>query len=221
VSRFVLRLAWRETRGAWRHFGYFFACITLGVSALVGVGSFADSLERTVARSAKSLMGGDVEIRSTQPLPLPLEDAAGPARGAAVTRVRELVAMAQTGPASTQLVELKAVEPGYPFYGALVTDPPGPLDRLIGEGRALVHESFLARLGLRVGDRFRVGQAELTVAGVIVKEPDRAVGVFSLGPGSSARAAGCATAPSSACRRARTRAHSATGSRSACPRPSG
>jgi len=182
VSRFVLRLAWRETRGAWRHFGYFFACITLGVSALVGVGSFADSLERTVARSAKSLMGGDVEIRSTQPLPLPLEDPAGPARGAAVTRVRELVAMAQTSPASTQLVELKAVEPGYPFYGALVTDPPGPLDTLIGEGRALVHESFLARLGLRVGDRFRVGQAELTVAGVIVKEPDRAVGVFSLGP---------------------------------------
>ena len=77
MSRFVLRLAWRETRGAWRHFGYFFACITLGVSALVGVGSFADSLERTVARSAKSLMGGDVEIRSTQPLPLRLEDPAG------------------------------------------------------------------------------------------------------------------------------------------------
>ena len=37
MSRFVLRLAWRETRGAWRHFGYFFACITLGVSALVAV----------------------------------------------------------------------------------------------------------------------------------------------------------------------------------------
>ena len=183
MSRFVLRLAWRETRGAWRHFGYFFACITLGVSALVSVGSFADSLERTVARSAKSLMGGDVEIRSTQPLLLPsLEDAVGAARGVAVTRVRELVAMAQAEPAATQLVELKAVETGYPFYGALVTDPPRPLDTLIGDGRALVHESLLARLGLRVGDRFRVGQAELTVAGVIVKEPDRAVGVFSLGP---------------------------------------
>ena len=69
MSRFVFRLAWRETRGAWRHFGYFFACITLGVSALVGVGSFADSLERTVARSARALMGGDVEIRGTQPPP--------------------------------------------------------------------------------------------------------------------------------------------------------
>ena len=185
MSRFVLRFAWRETRGAWRHFGYFLACVTLGVSALVAVGSFADSLERTVARSAKSLMGGDVEIRSTQPLPL--DDPAAPipppgSTAVAVTRVRELVAMAQADPSRTQLVELKAVEPGYPFYGALVTDPPRPLEQLIGDGRALVHESLLARLGLRVGDRFRVGEAELTVSGVVLKEPDRAVGVFSLGP---------------------------------------
>lgn len=185
MTGFVLRLAWRETRGAWRTFGYFFACITLGVAALVGVGSFADSLEQTVARSARSLMGGDVEIRSSQPLPVPPAEiaAAGPSSGpVAVTRVRELVAMAQAGLNVTQLVELKAVEAGYPFYGALVTDPAGALDTLIGGGRALVHESLLARLGLRVGDRFRVGAAELTIAGVILKEPDRAIGVFSLGP---------------------------------------
>ena len=184
MSRFVLALAWRESRGARRHFGYFLACVTLGVSALVGVGSFADSLERTVARSAKSLMGGDVEIRAAQPPPEGAADlAAGPPGGrATVTRVRELVAMAQAGASLTQLVELKAVEPGYPLYGVLATDPDRPLDRLIGGGRALVHDSLLARLGLRVGDRFRVGRAELTVSGVIVREPDRAVGVFSLGP---------------------------------------
>ncbi len=182
MSRFVFRLAWRETRGAWRHFGYFFACITLGVSALVGVGSFADSLERTVARSARSLLGGDVEVRSSQPLPAEAAPLIAPIEGVATTRVRELVAMAQAGPSQSHIVELKAVEPGYPFYGALVTDPPRPLDTLIGGGRALVHDSLLARFGLRVGDRFRVGDLELTITGVIQKEPDRAVGVFSLGP---------------------------------------
>jgi putative ABC transport system permease protein len=184
VRRFVVGLAWRETRGAWRHFGYVLACVTLGVSALVGVGSFADSLERTVARSAKSLVGGDVEIRSTRPLP---EDAGAlapplPAGRPAITRVRELVAMAQAGPGESQLVELKAVEPGYPLYGALVTDPAVPLETLIGGGRVLVHDALLERLHLRVGDRLRIGDALLTIAGRIVTEPDRAVGVFSLGP---------------------------------------
>ena len=183
MSRFVFRLAWRETRGAWRHFGYFFACITLGVSALVGVGSFADSLERTVARSAKSLMGGDVEVRSSLPLPGAAAPPIAPMfADVETTRVRELVAMAQAGPSQSHIVELKAVEPGYPFYGALVTDPPRPLGTLIGGGRALVHDSLLARFGLRVGDRFRVGDLELTITGVIQKEPDRAIGVFSLGP---------------------------------------
>lgn len=184
MRRFVVGLAWREARGAWRHFAYFLACITLGVGALVGVGSFADSLEGTVARSAKALMGGDVEIRSTRPIP---EDPAAlvpPGRGGrpAITRVRELVAMAQAGPDETQLVELKAIEPGYPLYGTLVTDPAGPLDTLIGGGRVLVHDSLLARPGLRVGDRLRIGDATLTIAGRVVTEPDRAVGVFSLGP---------------------------------------
>jgi len=50
---FVLRMAWRETRGAGRHFIYFVACVTVGVAAIVAVGSFARNLEATVGRSAR------------------------------------------------------------------------------------------------------------------------------------------------------------------------
>jgi len=180
-------MAWRETRGAGRHFVYFLACVTVGVAAIVAVGSFGASLERTVGRSAKALMGGDVEIRAARPLsaePAQLV-AALAGEGAVVTRVRELVAMAQAGEkgdARTQLVEVKAVEPGYPFYGHLGTDPERPLAELVGGGRALVHRSLLERLGLRVGDRLRIGESDLIISGIITQEPDRAVGVFSLGP---------------------------------------
>ena len=66
--RFVWRMAWRETRGAWRHVALFVACIALGVAALVGVGTFATNLERTLGREARALMGGDVELRSARPL---------------------------------------------------------------------------------------------------------------------------------------------------------
>src|SRR5262249_13303480 len=130
--RFAARMAGREMRGARRHFAYFLACIAVGVAALVAVQSFADSLARTVARSAKSLLGADVEIRGMRPL-----SAAGAAvvarlerEGVAVTHARELAAMAQVGgeaDARTLLVELKAVEPGYPFYGRFVTHPTRPL----------------------------------------------------------------------------------------------
>jgi putative ABC transport system permease protein len=180
---FVTTLAWRETRGAGRHFAYLVACITLGVGALVAVGSFAASLERTVGRSARALMGGDVEIRSAQALS---SEASGIVT--ALTRpgtdtlpVTELVAMSAAD-GKSQIVELKAVGQGYPLYGNLVTTPAAPLRSLIGGGRALVHESLLTRLGLRVGDQLRIGEGDFTVSGVIRQEPDRAVGVFSLGP---------------------------------------
>ncbi len=182
-----MRMAWRETRGAYRHFVYFLVCLTVGVAALVGVQSFADSVERTVARSAKSLLGADVDIRGTQPLSP--DSAAVIARlgeqGVTVTRVRELVAMAQSAHeagARTQLVELKAVEPGYPFYGRLATDPDRPLSSLVGQGRALVHDSLLTRLGLTVGDHLRIGDLDFRISGVITEEPDRSAGIFSLGP---------------------------------------
>jgi len=180
---FTLRLAWRETRGAGRHFAYLIACITLGVGALVAVGSFAGSLERTVSRSARALMGGDVEIRSTQPLSAAGEAVvAETARGGVeVLRVQELVAMSAAGNRS-QIVELKTVAPGYPFYGELVTEPAAPVATLIGTGRALVHPSLLQKLGTAVGDRMTIGEADFVISGVILQEPDRAVGVFSLGP---------------------------------------
>jgi len=180
---FTLRLAWRETRGAGRHFAYLIACITLGVGALVAVGSFAGSLERTVGRSARALMGGDVEIRSTQPLSAAGEAVvAETARGGVeVLRVQELVAMSAAGNRS-QIVELKTVAPGYPFYGELVTEPAAPVATLIGTGRALVHPSLLQKLGTAVGDRMTIGEADFVISGVILQEPDRAVGVFSLGP---------------------------------------
>ncbi len=185
-ARFALGMAWRETRGAQRHFAYFLACIAVGVAALVAVQSFSDSLARSVATSAKALLGADVEIRGARPLSAEATTALErlPRQGAAVMRARELTAMAQAGgdAGRTQLVELKAVEPGYPFYGRLVTNPGGPLESRIGGGRALVHPSLLVRLGLAVGDELRIGERPFTISGVIAEEPDRSLGVFSLGP---------------------------------------
>src|SRR5262249_59568999 len=143
-ARFGLGLAWREARGAGRHFAYLVACITLGVGALVAVGSFAASLERTVGRSARALMGGDVEIRSAQPLSVEgarIVAALSPP-GTARVPISELVAMSAAR-GKSQIVELKAVGAGYPLYGDLLTDPAAPLDTLIGNARVLVHDPLL------------------------------------------------------------------------------
>src|SRR4029079_7574704 len=109
---FAGRLAWRETRGARRHLALLFACVAIGVGALVGVGGFATNLDRTMAREAKALLGGDVEIRSARPLEGAAEAAiAQVVASGDVARVRELVAMARDPRSGRSIpVELKAVE---------------------------------------------------------------------------------------------------------------
>ena len=52
---FAVRMAWRETRGAARHFAVLFGCVALGVAALVSVGTFAVNLDRTLTREARTL----------------------------------------------------------------------------------------------------------------------------------------------------------------------
>src|SRR5437867_6945120 len=143
---FALRMAWRETRGAHRHFVYFLVCITVGVAALVGVQSFADSLTLAIARSAKSLLGADVEIRATRPLsPDSAAVVAGLTReGVAVTRARELVAMAQAGArprGGGPLAEPKARGPGYPLYRRPLPAPHPPPPPLLRRREARVPPS--------------------------------------------------------------------------------
>ena len=65
---FAIRMAWRESRGAARHFTVLFGCVALGVAALISVGTFAANLDRTLTREARTLTGGDLELRSAQPL---------------------------------------------------------------------------------------------------------------------------------------------------------
>jgi putative ABC transport system permease protein len=186
---FSVRMAWRETRGGWRHFAVFFGCVALGVAALVSVGTFAANLDRTLAREARALTGGDVELRSARPLGSAERDAlaALEGRGAVTTAIRELAAMARDpGRGTTLLVELRAVEREYPLYGQVATSSSSPLEALLadrdGVAGALVEARLLERLGLAVGDPLVVGAARFTISGVLVREPDRPTGLVSLGP---------------------------------------
>jgi putative ABC transport system permease protein len=198
---FPIKMAWRETRGAWRHFLYFFLCIALGVAALVSIALFANSMERSVTREARSLMGADLELRLSHPLGRSGEAVLDELRnrGVAVSHVSELVAMAtgvtsQPDVSPSQIIELKAVEEGYPFYGTVRVNPNRRLGELIGSAQsgrhradtpafgAVVQPALLIKMGLEVGDSFRIGEARFVITGIVEKEPDRIASLFSLGP---------------------------------------
>ncbi|GGG19849.1 glycosyl transferase family 1 [Caldovatus sediminis] len=176
----ALRLARRELRGGVRGLRIVLACLALGVAAIAAVGTLRAATEAGLAADGARILGGDVEIAvSHRPIPEAARDWLR-ARGAAVSEVVEMRAMA-IAPASGEraLIALKAVDAAYPLYGELRLDPPGPPP---GPGEVAVEAAVAERLGLAPGDPVRIGAATLALRGVIVQEPDRVAGPALFGP---------------------------------------
>ena len=183
-----LRSLVRETRGARGRLTFFAACLSVGVAAVVAVSGLADGLDGGIRAEARKLLAADLVIRGRQPLP-PAVDAALAARpGLEIARTKQLATLvaAPAGgdePGASLLVQLKAVEGGYPFYGELRLEPDRPLAELLDGDRGVVAApELLRRLGLEVGDTLLVGGQPFSISGRVTAEPDR-VGVGpSVGP---------------------------------------
>jgi len=200
VNTFILKMAWRETRAAWRNFFYFLTSVAVGVGALVGVSLFSAHLEQAVTKEARGLLGGDLEVRLSRQVSQTgrayLTSLTG--REIAMAHVSELIGMAAHVPGtlsvgqSSQIVELKAVDSLYPLYGALRVEPNRPLWELLQLQSAgcseqpcwgaVVQESLLIRMGLTLGQSLTIGQATFRITGIVRTEPDRMANAFSLGP---------------------------------------
>ena len=181
----LLRLALRELRAGLRGFGIFLACIALGVAAIASVSSLSRSLTEGISREGRRILGGDMAFSLIQ------REASGPERAfleskGQVNVIASLRAMAIAGEKGSGLVEMKAVDSGYPTVGVLETDPQlAPADLFAerdGAFGAAVDPALLARLDLKVGDRVTVGGAAVELRARLVTEPDQIADGIGFGP---------------------------------------
>ncbi|MGE3489188.1 MAG: ABC transporter permease [Vicinamibacterales bacterium] len=187
--RFVLFMAAREMRASWRRLLFFFICIAIGVGAIVALRSVIQSVRLTFAGEARTLIAADAIITSNQPIKPELAARIGErlaAAGAESIRSIELATMthhADEVDGRTRMVELRAVEDGFPYYGAVQLADGMTYDHALLRGfGALVRPELLAQLGVNVGDSLSIGTQRYTIRGVIESEPGRRLGAFSMGP---------------------------------------
>jgi putative ABC transport system permease protein len=169
-------LARRDLRGGGRGLVLLALCLFLGTAALAGIGSLSASMMAALDAQGRTLLGGDLEMQVSQRRASVEETASFAAAG----RTSETVSMRAMAQANAQaaLVELRGVDDAWPLVGRF---------RLSAGRRPHGSEVAIApvlaeRLGVRVGDRVRIGMATLTVAGVIADEPDRLGSGFAFGP---------------------------------------
>lgn len=174
ISRQILALAWRESRFARKRLLLFLSAISLGVAALVAVEGFARNLERGVERESKALLGADLRLESRQPfgpVTSALVDSLSEA-GVPVARVTSFASMVlHRGSGGTRLAQVRAAEPGYPFYGEIETDPVGRWEALHQGRSALADPALIAALGAQIGDSISVGEAQFQLIGALTRVP--------------------------------------------------
>lgn len=167
---FALRLALRESRHGFRRIGVYMASITLGVAALVSIHSFRDDFTRSIQEEADVLMGANARISDDRPLPpevIAVVDSLEEA-GVAVARVTTASSMV-LAPATdaVRLLQVRALDPGYPFYGEVDTDPKGRWGAHLEAGQALVDPAVLVQLGIEIGDTLVVGRERLQIVATV------------------------------------------------------
>ncbi|MCA1659533.1 MAG: ABC transporter permease, partial [Verrucomicrobiaceae bacterium] len=179
---FILRMAWRDSRSSRRRLLVFSTSITLGIAALVSIGSFRKSLAQAIEDQARTLIGADLIIESTRSF-TPEEEAFLRSLGSPQAREVRFTNMA-VFPASgdTRLVQVRALGGDFPFYGAMETEPAGAAREFRNGGQAIVQESLLIQFRAHVGDRIKIGEAEFTIAGALRKVPGQASAAASFAP---------------------------------------
>ncbi len=159
--------------------------IMLGVAGLVAIDSLAANATSGVHDQARSLVGGDIAVSPRDTLPTTIARVLDSlsTHGTGVATQTNFISMASGGVASAlRLVQVRAVTPGFPFFGAVRTEPAGAWTDLQSGPHAVADAAVLSGLGIRLGDSLSLGGVRFAVTGIIRDVASDVAITTTLGP---------------------------------------
>ena len=164
------------------------AALVVAVAAVTSVGFLVDRFRIGLERDVTQLLGADVVLSSDRPIGEALRARARDAglQLAETVTFPSMVISEADADAST-LAAVKAVSAGYPLRGRVrvATDAGGadaPADGVPLPGTVWADAQALNGLGIKVGERLRLGEGTFTVARIVTVEPDRGAQFINFAP---------------------------------------
>lgn len=145
--------------------------IILGIAALVAVYSFKANLQRDIDEQAKTLTGADLILQSRRALSpgiIKLLDTLGTVRAKEKNFVSMVYFIKGEG---SRLVEVKALEGAYPFYGKIETQPVKAAETFRTGRKALVDQTLMVQYQAKPGDSIKIGNLSFVIEGSLESVP--------------------------------------------------
>ena len=181
------KLAWSQTLSLWRAgaLRVLVFALVLAVAAISAVGFFTERVESALSQQGALLLGGDLAVLADHDIPSTFVDNAR-MRGLVAVKTYEFPSMVVSGD-SSQLVEIKAVENNFPLrgdltLGATALDAGKVVKAAPNRGQVWIEPRLANLLGLSIGDELAVGEQNLSVAAILLREPSRGGDMFSFAP---------------------------------------
>jgi putative ABC transport system permease protein len=178
----LAQLAWRDSRRSRSRLFLFISSIILGIAALVAIYSLGNNLNDEVNNQAATLLGADLEISSNQPATPAINnllDSLGNNR----SEERNFASMVLfTKNNGTRLVQVRALEGAFPYYGSLETVPALAGVSFRDKQEALVDETLMLQYNAKVSDSIKVGDLNFAIAGKLLNAPGQTGFSSSIAP---------------------------------------
>ena len=151
----------------------FSLAIVSGIASLTAIHSLKTSVERGIASEAKALLGSDLRVSSRKEMSSEeVQQLAGMATQ--MSRETSFPTMMKFLPErGGRLMQVRAIEGDYPYYGEVVTRPADAWQKLKTEGGVLVGPAILDQFGAKIGDEVELGGIRLRILGVVDKPAPR------------------------------------------------
>ncbi|MEO6851010.1 MAG: FtsX-like permease family protein, partial [Mucilaginibacter sp.] len=167
----LFEMAWRDSRRNRSRLFLFVSSIVFGIAALVAIYSFGFNLKNDVDSQAATLIGADLTISGNKPVESsmqPLIDSLGDKR----SQERSFASMIYFPKSKdTRLVQVRALQGGFPYYGTLETTPVSAGTSFKDGKEALVDQTLMLQFNAHVNDSIKVGNVTFLIAGILNKAP--------------------------------------------------
>ena len=172
---FSLRFACCDLLQSLKRLWLFCACLVFGVCLVMAAASLYQMLDRVLLSDTRALMGGDLEIETSEALDQEALDWI--VQRGDISLTRELDTMMSTPDDEFALVELLSTDSAYPLYGELSLEPNQPLSTALakvgGQWGVAIDPVLAERSNLSDGDKVFIGDLSFVVRALVISQPDR------------------------------------------------
>ncbi len=178
----LLQMAWRDSRKNRSRLFLFISSIVLGIASLVAIYSFGFNLRQDIDRQAAELVGADMVISGNKPLSPQIQTLVD-SLGDRKSTQRSFVSMVMfTKNQGTRLVEVRALQGTFPYYGSIETTPVSAASTFRKNKQVLADRNLMLQFNAHPGDSVTIGKVTFAIAGTLDKAPGQTSLSASIAP---------------------------------------